>query len=267
MLKRIVLNRTACRFLWTSAIVLALAGAPSALGATVNWIGPVSGGNWSTPGNWDNGSVPITNDDAVFPSSMNGATVTLDASVNALHSLTLDGNMAIVPGGVTSLTVSNATAGFITHTNSIGANCAINCNLVFNLATTVGVLGGVPATLTLSGVVSGAGAATFSSISTNTIVLSGNNATYAAAIVVSQGTLQLGNSGALGTAAAGTSVSAGATLDLNGLTFTSAEGLTLAGTGVGGNGALALTARRPCRPRGWAISPPEPTQSAAAATF
>ena len=48
------------------------------------------------------------------------------------------------------------------------------------------------------------------------------------------------NATALGTTAGGTTVSAGATLDINGVAI-GAEGITITGTGVGGVGALTGT--------------------------
>ena len=60
------------------------------------------------------------------------------------------------------------------------------------------------------------------------------------ATTISAGTLKVGANGALGTAAAlGTSVTSGASLDLNGINYATAEGLTLNGAGVSGtSGAL-----------------------------
>lgn len=76
-----------------------------------------------------------------------------------------------------------------------------------------------------------------------TFVLAGAG-TYTGATTVNQGTLMLGNTRALGgggaslaAGAGGTTVNAGATLDLNGQTEVQ-EVITLNGTGVGGAGAL-----------------------------
>ncbi len=67
--------------------------------------------------------------------------------------------------------------------------------------------------------------------------------TYTGLTTVSAGTLQLGAAGGatntpLGTTAAGTSVTAGAVLDLNGFTLGTSEALTLNGTGISSGGAL-----------------------------
>ena len=68
-----------------------------------------------------------------------------------------------------------------------------------------------------------------------TQTLSGDNA-YTGATLISTGTLKIGHANALGTTAGTTTISSGATLDLNGQTIT--EVLSLTGAGVGGNGAL-----------------------------
>jgi len=69
-----------------------------------------------------------------------------------------------------------------------------------------------------------------------TQTFSGNN-TYSGATTVSAGTLKLGHGNALGDEGTGTTVQAGATLNLNGYNIGS-EPLTIAGAGVGGQGAL-----------------------------
>lgn len=70
---------------------------------------------------------------------------------------------------------------------------------------------------------------------TLTISASSNNAS--GVFNVNEGTLKLGSSVALGTTASGTSVAAGAVLDLNGQTI-GAEALTLNGTGISSGGGL-----------------------------
>ena len=79
----------------------------------------------------------------------------------------------------------------------------------------------------------------------NTLTVSGNSA-YSGVTTVAAGTLKLGAAGAggatpLGTAAGGTVVNSGAALDLNGFTLSTAEALSLNGTGPGNSGALVNT--------------------------
>ncbi|MDB5048990.1 MAG: hypothetical protein JWO30_2061, partial [Fibrobacteres bacterium] len=81
------------------------------------------------------------------------------------------------------------------------------------------------------------GSGTVTKAGSGTLLLSGAN-TYTGATTVSAGTLKLGSATALGTTAAGTSVTSGAVLDLNGTNYSNAEALTLNGTGISSGGAL-----------------------------
>src|SRR5262249_17266588 len=102
--------------------------------------------------------------------------------------------------------------------------------------------GGGAATLTVtgggafSGNITGANTALTVGGTSQTLTLSGNNS-FGGLTTVSAGTLKLGSATALGANENGTTVSSGAVLDLNGQTV-GAENLTLAGTGIGGAGAL-----------------------------
>jgi len=89
-------------------------------------------------------------------------------------------------------------------------------------------------------VVTGALTGTTASLAKNgagKLTLSGAN-TFDGAIAVNVGTLSLSNAGALGTAVGATTVSSGAALELFGFASIAAEELTVAGTGIGGTGAL-----------------------------
>ncbi len=75
-----------------------------------------------------------------------------------------------------------------------------------------------------------------------TLTLSGNN-TYTGVTTISAGTIKLGATGSganspLGTTAGATSITSGGVLDLNGYTLSTAEPLTLRGTGVSSGGGL-----------------------------
>jgi len=93
---------------------------------------------------------------------------------------------------------------------------------------------------TLPGIIGGAGALT--KAGNGTLTLSGGN-TYAGETLISAGTVVAQNSAALGSAAAGTTVASGATLDLGGTLAAqvlnmSGELITVSGTGVANQGAL-----------------------------
>ena len=90
-------------------------------------------------------------------------------------------------------------------------------------------------TLTLSGVIDGGGALTKSGA--GTLTLSGANI-YTGATNVSAGVLNIQNATALGTTAAGTTVSSGAALQIQNNIAVGAEALTLNGSGISNTGAL-----------------------------
>jgi hypothetical protein len=61
------------------------------------WTGSGGDGNWSTAGNWSNGSVPASGDDVVIPE---GATVTLGSGTATVNSLTVDGALTVSGGSL-----------------------------------------------------------------------------------------------------------------------------------------------------------------------
>ncbi|MCX6181391.1 MAG: autotransporter-associated beta strand repeat-containing protein [Bacteroidetes bacterium] len=74
---------------------------------------------------------------------------------------------------------------------------------------------------------------------TGTWLISGAN-TYTGLTTIDYGTLRVGSSTALGTVAAGTTMTSGNAnaLDLNGITYSTAEALTISGTGISSGGAV-----------------------------
>jgi autotransporter-associated beta strand protein len=92
--------------------------------------------------------------------------------------------------------------------------------------------------VSIAGVISGSGDLTKNG--TGTLTLSGAN-TYSGTTTIVAGTLAAQNAAALGTTDAGTTVIAGATLQIADGVAIGAETLTLSGAGVGSNGALIVT--------------------------
>lgn len=89
---------------------------------------------------------------------------------------------------------------------------------------------------TISNAISGTGTVTKSGA--GVLTLSGGNS-YTGLTTISQGILKCGSTNALGTIAGSTTIVDGAALDLNGLNYSTAEPLTINGTGVSANGVIS----------------------------
>nr|WP_315132967.1 autotransporter-associated beta strand repeat-containing protein [uncultured Flavobacterium sp.] len=89
---------------------------------------------------------------------------------------------------------------------------------------------------TISNAISGTGTVTKSGA--GVLTLSGGNS-YTGLTTISQGILKCGSTNALGTIAGSTTIVDGAALDLNGLNYSTAEPLTINGTGVSDSGVIS----------------------------
>ena len=193
-------------------------------------------------------STPLGSAGAVVAS---GAALDLNGfSLSAALPLTINGT-GITSGG--ALLNSSTTAATYSGLLTLGAASSVIANgsiTLSNAGTITGAgfgltLGGTGTASTLVSIV-GTGAGTVTKSGTGTWVVSGAS-TYTGATNITAGTLKLGTTGSgantpLGTNATGTTVSSGATLDLNGKTLTAAEPLKISGTGNGGVGALVNSA-------------------------
>ncbi len=189
--------------------------------------------------------------------SLSNQNLTLSGGANATGVKAITGVINLGSGGLTKiqggtwiLTAANTYSGTTTISagtlqlgNGLTGNDGTISNspsIVNNAALVFNRFGSV----SHSGTISGIGSVTKSGPGTQT--LSGAN-TYAGAMSVSAGTLKLGNASALGfggpqaITAGTTTVSAGATLDLNGSGIVS-ESIVLNGTGVGASRALINSA-------------------------
>jgi autotransporter-associated beta strand protein len=145
------------------------------------------------------------------------------------------GSIATVTTGTGVLTLNNDVTYDATN-NPLGAT--ITGKLDLGGATRKFIIGdstNATADLTVSAIVSGAVGLTKTGV--GTMVLSGAN-TYTGLTTVSSGVLNIQNANALGTTAAGTTVSSGAALQIQGGIAVGAEALTLNGSGVSSTGAL-----------------------------
>ncbi|MCW1921177.1 autotransporter-associated beta strand repeat-containing protein [Luteolibacter arcticus] len=194
---------------------IALAAGPAYADLTWDQAGPTDNWDTSAPNtNWLPGNVVWTqNENAIFNGTAETITVT---SANTFNNLTFGSTGFIIANGAGSLNLSDDLASTITVTNA-----ADTATVAESLADNV---------------------ADFSSLTkagAGTLVLSGTN-TYGDPTFVTAGTLRTASTTALGAGgtAAETIVSSGATVDLNGQAITNNEIFQIAGTGVGGNGAL-----------------------------
>lgn len=186
---------------------LSLFAAAAAAAADRTWDGGGSNAYWSTPANWDGDAAAPSAGDALFfgASSRLAATNDLAAGssfsgitfASAAGAYVLGGNAVALAGDVTNLSTSAKTLALplvLSGTRTIfGSNAAV----------------------AVSGGLSGPGG--LSTCVTNTLTLSGNN-TYEGFTTVSNGTLLITHSSALGSTNAGTRVfsNTDATLKLSG---------------------------------------------------
>jgi fibronectin-binding autotransporter adhesin len=235
---------------------------PLAFGTDRHWTGATNT-TWGTNTNWDTAPPGGTSDNAVFNSTFtNQPNLTATASAGGLwmtgnvgqnvtisgSTLTLQGNTINGTAGL-GILMDNANAFTLTinaplklgaaqtWTNSSGNLLTIGTGGLDlnNKALTINGSGNT----TISGVVSGVGGSgTITKAGSGTLILSGSN-TYKGAMTVSAGILNIQDGAALGSTANGTTVSSGATLQLQGGITVGAEALTISGTGATGqNGAL-----------------------------
>ena len=189
------------------ALVAALLGATAgtvSAAATRTWTGAGATANWSDAGNWDSG-VPVAGDTLVFPAGAARMTNTNDlAAGTAFDTVRFTGGGYRLQGNAFDVT------GQLRNESLSG-----DTNVVENVA------GGAGGVAQVSG----------------RMALTGAN-TFTGATVVSGGTLLVTHDSGLGADTAGTTVSAGATLQISGFTDIGDEPVLLAGAGVGGWGAL-----------------------------
>lgn len=196
-------------------------------GLTTTGTGPAVGGSstWVTTAtpNW----ISPTNNASGIPTAWTNSTSNYANFANGSGTVTM--GTSITAGG----TIISTPYTFA-PTASISLTSPVTLTSLLNVSPSSGI------TFTMNGILGGAGG--INQNGAGIILLSGNN-THTGSTTVSSGTLQLGAAGSgsnspLGTTAAGTSISNGAVLDLNGFTLATAEALTLNGTGISNNGAL-----------------------------
>lgn len=218
----------------TFAGALALNPTP-AFAAAKTWTGTAGDHKFSTSGNWSPSGAPTNGDTLTFNvsatdkependiSSLSVAGITFTGTTGD-QSYTISGNAFTSTGGITS-----DVTGYFTAT--------ISAAVAFSGSQTLSV--GTDDTLYMTGAVSGSGNITKSG--NGRLGLLGNNSTYSGTVAHNAGVLQIDDGNSLGTSGAGTTVASGATLEIcYSSDFTSAEPLTIGGTGMAAQGAFYI---------------------------
>jgi fibronectin-binding autotransporter adhesin len=216
----------------TGSTMTKTTGGTYALTAISTWDGAGVNGKWKTDANWA-GTPPVANDSLFFDGSLwlttnnnnfaadtNFSGITFNSGAGAF---TLSGTRITLGGDVTNSSTNLQT---------------INLAMILSADRTFTTLAG-GGDLTIGGVLSETGGAQgIIKAGAGTLTLSGAN-TYTGATTISAGVLNIQNNTALGTTGAGTTVSDGATLQLQGGITVGPEALNITGTGAGGQtGAL-----------------------------
>ena len=213
-------------------LVLFFCNVFTAEAATRTWDGGGADNNWMTANNWSTDVAPVAKDRLIFTGTTRLATNNNFPVNTSFDRITISASGFTLGGNAVTIT------GYITDSTTSGSN-TISLGLVFN-STRIITVTNAAETLTVSGVVSGAGGLT--KAGSGVMILSGSNS-HTGITTISAGTLKLGSAGSgsntpLGTIGGITSVTSGAVLDLNGFTLATAEPLTLNGTGITSGGAL-----------------------------
>lgn len=218
---------------------------PDAVNATFIWDGGGADNNITTPQNWVGDALPAPNSDIIW-----AGTTRLNVNVDIggpARTWTYDNTAGAFVISGAAFTLSNGLTNNSTATQTI--NNAITLTLAQTWSAASGNLifggnianGGFLLTIngssntSASGIMSGTGGLTKSGA--GTLTLTGANS-YTGATTVSAGVLNIQNATGLGTTAAGTTVTSGAALQLQGGIAVGNETLSLDGTGIGNTGAL-----------------------------
>jgi autotransporter-associated beta strand protein len=195
------------------------------------------------------GAIYLTGTNVVTPLIINGGTLTTNGLyVSQLGPLTMDGGTitntvgAWPTGPYHSWLFHDVSVNDDATINAVGTNAGIGLGAITPAGTTFSIASSKTLTINAplyDGLNSSevAVASYLTKTGGGTLVLGGANA-YTGLTTISAGTVKLGTATSLGTSAGATTLAAGAVLDLNGTSYTTAEPLTLNGTGILAGGAI-----------------------------
>ena len=203
-----------------------LLATPSLYAANRTWDGGGTGDVWSSNANWNGNSALSTGDALIFAgtvklsntndlASFSFPSITFDATAGAFI---LGGNSFTLTGGITNNSTSLQTIG-----NDI------------ILSSTTHTINTASGNITLSGIISGTGAALTKSGSGILILSSGN--TYTGATTISGGILQLGNGGTSGSLSTSSAITNNANLTIN-RSNTATQGTDFSSSAITGTGSF-----------------------------
>jgi ELWxxDGT repeat protein/autotransporter-associated beta strand protein len=183
--------------------------------------GSEEGGDWTDPANWAGGVAPAAGDDLVFPATSARLIASNDFPDDTqFNSITLDGSNYDLTGNGFTLGEGGLTVNGGNHVLRSRVRMA---DITDGTSNTILISEG--ARLELSGTVSGTTG--LQMIGPGALILSGAN-TFTGSMMVSEGVLEIRNSSALGSTAAGTVLQGGSTLVLGG-NITVGDDITLVG--------------------------------------
>lgn len=165
-----------------------------------------------------------------MPCTLNGGALALtNTAGNTFASLTLNSG---------ALSAANAAANAFGTVNLTGGSLLL-ANSVANTFASLTLDGGTltlnhPFNLTFGTAITGGGG-TLAKDKNNQVTLSANNSGFSGAVAVNAGILRAGVANSLGNESGGTTVAAGATLDVNAINLGN-EPVTVSGAGVNGLG-------------------------------
>ena len=208
---------------------------------TTGWATWDSGGNnnrWNTANNWVGNVAPTFNSSAKLAFGT-GARTTPDMNGNrTVNAIRFDAGSASfdLKGAGDTLTFSGPNAGSVAFIQQESSNNQTMSMSTIQLSrnTVVDMIGS--GNLTISSALTGSSNLVKENTG-GTLILSGNSSSFGGNIFVNAGTLQANAANALGNTTGTTTVLDGGTLAFSG-TFTSGENISVAGSGVGGAGAI-----------------------------